>query len=168
MATSTAPLDQTSDSGFRLENTDYKVYVKYDADNKVEDVKTVSKNFSAFEEKNPDFQLIVEQTVAIPRVTSLKGIMALMADDEDEAVAIFTRGLNQKISLKFTDGVLKEVNEAGDYVFTPTEGVLDITDIVRETTSRRAATPLDKVAKALKQGGFSKEDIDRALAALMS
>lgn len=104
------------------------------------------------------------QTVRVPRVGSVDGISELIPDEE-ERVAIFNRGVSQKLTQKL-GAKFKESDESGKAVYTPTEEAFDPTELLREATQQRNLDPVSKAKKYL--AGLDPKVLEQMLQAMVA
>lgn len=109
-------------------------------------------------DKEPSLELLHKVDVSVPYIHSLAGISQVVSDEE-EAVSIFNKGAQQKITTKLRS-YFTEANETGDLLHTD-ETTFDATEFLAEPMKRRSMTDTQKAVKVLK--GISAESLAEAL-----
>jgi hypothetical protein len=106
-------------------------------------------------------ELIQKIEVTAPIATTIAGFSKIIAD-EDEVVAIFNTGLDQRVTNKLRTYFLEQ-NEAGDFLHADVT-TFDATEFAAEPLKRKSLSPEQKAVRDLK--GYSAETLTAALKAM--
>ncbi len=173
MGTTAVTNDTTSsDVAIKPENITYNVYVKLNAEGKVDVKETVytasEKQIEKYNKPDSGFSLAKTQTIRVYKAGTVDGFVTLIGDNE-EAVNIINRGLAKKTNQKIADFLTGFDETTQSFVNDQTDEVVDTRDMLQEPTQRRNLSPTEKAVRALKQiPGFDNDKIMQILAQLQS
>jgi hypothetical protein len=170
---STAELTPAIDLSVVAELTDYTVLVKLDDQgNVIEEgkekmvFKSSPAQIKAVEEAG--FAAVKTQTYKSYKVKSWASFLELMNGDEDEAIAILMRGINQKTQQKIKDHLTDFDTEKQVFINAPTEDVIDTRDFLQAETQRRNLSTTERLLKQVSKTDLSTSDLAALIATLQA
>jgi hypothetical protein len=129
----------------------FAVVAKLDASGKPVSASITSSEKKIAELEKPDYSgdetIAFKQPVISARLGSLDGLAELIPDPEVQ-LDIFNKGLGSKFNQKVRT-TLTELDEAGNFVFQPTETPFDATSLLREAAQRTSMSDYDKAIKTI-------------------
>jgi hypothetical protein len=167
---------ENAGSGLDVVNETYTLAVYKNASETETDPKKIKYGFGEYKEgnalykaSNPDekgatehikYEILLKVDVTVPVVHAFAGISQVVPDEE-EAVAIFNKGLQQKMDTKLRS-YFGEADENG--LVHANEVSFDASEFAAEPMKRRSMTETQKLFKILK--GASSNDLKEVLQAM--
>lgn len=173
MSTAVVSNEATStDVAIKPDNVTYHVFVKTDAEGKVQPKETVytssEKQVEKYAAADSGYTLAKSQTLRTYKVGTVEGFVELINDNE-EAINIINRGVAQKTNQKINDFLTSFDETTQQFTNPESEDVIDTRDMLQEPTQRRNLSTTDKVIRALKAiPGVDNDKIMQILAQLQT
>lgn len=114
-------------------------------------------------EKN-EGKIVATQSFLVPAAATAAGIEQLVPSEKERA-KLFNRGIDQKAYANIRARLLEQ-NEAGEYVFQPVEGDIDLTEFIGTESAARATSVESKLEKLV--DGMDAASAQAMLAKLMA
>lgn len=162
MATTTVTPDATTNSlPVTVSNETYRVYVKPDAEGKIDPkatrVVTAGKDNSTWneldnptEKENEGYTLLIEQTFKTYKVGSVDAARQII-DNDDELVNIINAAISAKTTRKINTALREVTDDGKSLVFEPSDLAYDTIDFLQEETRRKNLSPVEKATKMFRQ-----------------